>query len=226
MNSRIRIIVLVIICTLFLGCKKDTSVFRVRGCLISADGSDVEMKVVVENESGDCLTGAVVLATDSSNDVTILDYDSDLCCYSATVDGLEENTYTIQVDSVSIGEIITLKIPHTRLLNKPVLVSLTDSKGNSVLSGATLSMDSSFYAAWDSCGENVVYKIAIKSPLETVWSSSSSSTNIEIPPNILKTGIYYFYITAQKIYGDPYFSSSNYYSVSSIQSSGIQFYAE
>ena len=226
MNKNLEITILLLFCSLARGCNKDISVFRVRGSITSSEGKKANVKVIAENEFGDCMTGAVVLVTDSSNTVTVLEYDSDLCCYSSDVAGVENEIYTIHVDSIAAGKIHTLKIPHTRLLEKPALISFSDSKGNSVLSGDKLSLHSSFYAAWNSCGNDIVYNVTIKTPVSTVWSSSSSSTNIEIPSDNFKAGVYYIYITAQKIYGDPYFLSENYYSVSSMQSSGIQFYVE
>ena len=226
MYVKFRIIVFIFFCFLFSACKKDGPLFRVYGSITTINGGNAEIKAIVENEFGNCMTGAVVFVSDSKNSVTIMDYNSNSCCYTAVVDAIEDDIYTITVDSIAIGKNIVITIPHTRLSTKPTILSFSDSNGNTVLSGDSLSKDCASYAAWESCGNDVVYHISIKSPLTTLWSGSSSSTSIDIPPYILKPGIYYLCVTAQKIYGDPYFSSADYYSVSSIDSSNIQFYVE
>ena len=226
MHVKFRIIILIVFCFLFLDCNKDSPLFRVYCSVTTINGGNAEIKAIVENEIGNCMTGAIVFVSDSKNTVTIMDYNANSCCYTAIVDAIEDDIYTITVDSIAIGKKIFIEIPHTRLTAKPTIISFSDSNGNSVLSGDSLSKDCASYVAWESCGNDVVYHISIKSPLTTLWTGSSSSPSIDIPPYILKSGIYYFCVTAQKIYGDPYYSSADYYSVSSIDSSNIQFYVE
>lgn len=119
MHVKYRIIVFIFFCFLFSACKKDSPLFRVYGSITTINGGNAEIKAIVENKFGNCMTGAVVLVSDSKNTVTIMDYNSNSCCYTALVEAIEDDIYTITVDSIAIGKKIVITIPtfYRSLLN-------------------------------------------------------------------------------------------------------------
>ena len=222
------IVFLVAAATLFASCSSEVqSVYRIRASAESKNGGSIVFKVFPENGDGDCMSGASVLAVNSENMVTVLAFDNGTQCYTGTVDGLESDTYTVKVNSVLFDSIQSLKMPHERLVTKPSVISFSDASGNSVLAGSSLSSVETINCTWNALGGGVVYQVAVKTALSTKWTGSTSAATIDIPADTLASGTsYYLYVTAQKMYGDPYFVDKLYYSNSSITSAGISFYVE
>ncbi len=197
---------------------------EVRAVLESEVSNTGDLYVYVEGADGNELTGAVVLVSDSQNRVKKLSFNPDEYCYNSPIPLASDGTYTIRVDSQAADEAVILEVPHTILNVKPVLTSFQDADGNSVLSGQDLASNSEFQTAWNSTGSGVVYQVSIKTALRTIYSVSTEACNIIIPASTIPAGTnYYFDIVAQKIYGDPFFITDNFYSVSVIRSASVAF---
>jgi hypothetical protein len=197
----------------------------VRSSLVSDSGGDITACVYPENtETGNIVTGAVVLITGTNNVVTELSFSNDSQCYTGTIpDARTQDYYTVDVRSALCDEISYI-IPHTRLVDRPAVSLFEDSDGSSVLSGKALSCSLPVQIAWGSYGSGIVYQVVIKSGLKTVVYKSTEEASLLIPSDTFTAGtLYYISIAAQYIRGDPYFKTADYYSVSSIKSAGISF---
>lgn len=212
---------------IILSCSQneDSPQIKLRASLLSSSGGDITAYAFPENsETGNIVTGAVVLIYNSANEVTELSFDNSSQCYKATLsDTLEYDTYTV-VASSSLCNDVAIAMPHKKLSEKPVASVFEDSDGNSVLKGNELDSALPIQISWNRLGDNVVYKVAIQSGLATAYVKSTQAPNITVPAGVLKTGgSYYMSVTAQCIKGDPYFKSEPYYSASSIKSAGVSF---
>lgn len=198
---------------------------QLRASLLSSGGGVISASVYPENcETGNIVTGAVVLVYNSANEVTELPFDNDSQCYTETLsDTLTNDTYTVVVDS-SLCDEMTMTVPHVQLQEKPVVSVFEDSDGNSVLEGTDVDSTLPLQIAWNSLGDDVVYKVTVQSSLSTVFIKSTQTANVVVPASTLEEGgSYYLSITAQYIQGDPYFKTESYYSASSIKSAGVSF---
>jgi hypothetical protein len=201
--------------------------FKIRASAVSDNTGYITFKVYPENSQGNIVSGAVVTVTDASNVIHLLDFSSSNQFYTKTIEGITNSEYTIQVSSNCITNRHTMIIPHTLLTEKPAVSVLNDSDSNSALSGKELQSNQEIQLAWNNLGVDLVYNVSIKSTLKTVFSKSTQVPFIMIPADSLeKNSNYTLYINAQKIYGDPYFINADYYSVSSITSSGLSFFTK
>ncbi len=213
---------------IFTSCQNNIEeTFKVRVAAVSDNTEYITFNVYPENSQGNIVSGAVVTITDESNAVHLLPFSSGNQVYTETIEGTNSSVYTVQVSSNCISQPRIIKILHTVLTEKPALTVFNDSDGNSALAGNELQSNKEIQLAWKSLGENVVYNVSIKSTLKTVFSKSTEIPLVIIPANTLKENSNYtVYITAQKIYGDPVFLKDDFYSASSITSSGISFFTK
>lgn len=213
---------------LFISCSQNKEQnIKARVSFLSSNGSTIFVTVVPENTfSGDVVTGALVLVTDSTNSVTTLDFDYQKQNYSGVLENsLNSDEYKVIIKSQICDDKI-INVNHVKLQIKPSLTIFEDSSGNSVLKGKDLDCDLPIQIAWSSLGTNVVYRVEIQNGMNTVFSKSTQATTMVIPENILEEkSSYYLTITAHQSYGDIYFQKDEYYSSSSIKSSGFSFYA-
>ncbi len=221
--------IFIIVLIILTSCKfdKEEENFKIRVSAISENSSDITFKVYPENAQGNIVSGAVVTVTDSLNIVHLLPFSFSNQVYSETIENTSNSEFTIQVASNCISQRRTIKIPHQTLTQKPSISIFNDSDGNSALSGKELKSNQEIQLAWNNLGENIVYNVSIKSTLKTVFTKSTEVPFIIIPENTLESNKNYtVFIKAQKINGDPFFLKYDYYSVSSITSSGITFFTE
>ena len=166
------------------------------------------------------------MAESQTGIVSILDFDNSIQAYSGTIAGLQQDKYSIIVKSNLLQDSYTLEVPHTRINTKPVLISFTDASGNDVLKGNSLTGSKKIQLIWNGSGDNVNYQVIIKDTVSTKWTASTDNCNITIPENALSNGTYYLMINAQKSYGDLYYETKPYFSVSNISSSSVSFCIE
>lgn len=228
MNKKILLTSLTLIIQLFIfsSCNfLQKEQIRVRACATSKNGSELQFTVYPENSSGNIINGAIIIVRDETNIVTHLTFDNSSQSYIGSVPNNEnsEMKFFVEVDSILSNEIITIEIPHLKLTSKPILTDFSDSEGNSVLSAETLNSDKDILIAWESLGENIVYTVSINTSANTIWTKSTNANSVSIPAKTLNNGIYFLKISAQKIYGDPLFRDTNYYSVSEISGSNFSF---
>jgi hypothetical protein len=181
----------------------------------------------VEGPDGNSVSGALVTVSDETNKATILTYDSNACAYGADMEEPEADmTYTVELVTMLLDSPITREIPYSGLSKKPDVTVFQDASGNSVLNGQGLSGNAHFQIAWASCGTGVVYQLAVKAALKTVYATSTNAETVTIPAGDIPTGIYTLEISAQRIYGDPYFKEADYCSLSSSKSMGLSFHVD
>lgn len=206
--------------------RKNDNSLSVR-CYVKSDiNKGINFSVSLENGEGQIVNGAFIMVSNSEGIASILNFDNSLQAYTGTIDGLVKDLYLINIKSNLLEKDYTVEIPHERLTEKPVILAFSDSDGNDVLKGNTLNKDSKIQLAWSSCGENVNYQIVIKNSSGTKWASSENKNSIIIPESVLSEGVYYLVISAQKSFGDLYFETASYYSVSNISSSTVSFCLE
>jgi hypothetical protein len=176
----------------------------------------------VEGPRGESVSGALVNVSDSSNQITQLAYDYNSGSYSGRI---EENTgtYIFGIRSLLLDEPRRIAVPYTAITRSPSVMVLQDSEGNSALNGEYLNAGLPIQAAWSSSGSGIVYQISVRTPLRTFYAVSTNAETITIPGNAIPQGTFTLGISAQKIYGDPSFETSDYYSLSNSATVGMSF---
>jgi hypothetical protein len=197
---------------------------QVRTWITASGTGAVRCTVYIEGPTGNSVSGALVTVHDETNKVNMLSYDSNSCTYTGDMEEPEADTiYTVEVTTVLLGAPVIQTIPYTGLSKKPDITVFQDALGNSVLSGNGLSGSAPLQIAWMSCGVGVVYQLAVKAALKTVYAVSTNAETVTIRADIIPSGAYTLEISAQKIYGDPYFKKADYCSMSSAKSMGLSF---
>lgn len=219
-------LVAVLFFLIIFSCSANVESLTVRANVKSETGKDVYFKVFLENMAGQSVNGAFVAATSSSGILELLEFENENQCYSGSLNGSENDIYTITIKSNLVKEPYILEVPHTRLTSKPVISIFSDSQGNNVLKGNSLKNGKEIQLAWTDLGENITYQVIVKDALNTKWSSSVKNCNVIIPSMALKSGSYYLVVNAQKSYGDIFYDEEDFYSVSNISSSTISFCVE
>jgi hypothetical protein len=197
----------------------------VRTVIESEESSTADIRVYVEGSDGNALTGSVVLLRDSQNRVKNLEFDPYKYCYTGSAAIPGDGLFFVKVRSLAMEYAREFTVPHVILSEKPVVSTFQDADGSSVLSGQGLSSVKEIMVAWNSAGSgSIVYQVSVKTALHTLYSVSTSANNISIPASTLPAGNnYMFVIVAQKIFGDPFFEISDYYSVSVIRGAMVSF---
>lgn len=205
-------------------CKNNSSAgISVRTSAKSKSNSEIEFCVYPENEYGMIANGAAVCVVDESNITTPLTFSNEAQCFTGYLSSTG-STFTVKVKSNLSDEIITQKVPHTVLTEKPVISTFTDSDGNNLLSADSANASKEIQLSWKSYGDDVVYRILITTNASTVYSKSTKELSLVIPAGTLSPNTtYYAKITAQKIFGDATFMESDYYSVSEYSGSSVMF---
>jgi hypothetical protein len=223
-----RVCILLIFCGLS-SCKHYTLLdtgqkVQVRTTVTASGSGSVQCTVCVEGPNGESVSGALVVLWDETNKAAMLSYDSSTCTYSTAVEEQEgETMYTIEVATILLDAPVVQKIPYAGLSKKPDITVFQDAAGNSVLNGQTLSKNTPLQIAWTSCGNGIVYQLAVKTALKMIYAISSNAETVTIPADIIPAGVYTLEILAQKISGDPNFKKADYCSTSSSKSLGITF---
>jgi hypothetical protein len=201
----------------------------VRASFVKLNGSDTAVKatVFVEGPDGNALSGAVVIVKDGRNTMTQLAYESASCSYNGTLEEITGGTtYVVEVASVLSDGIIKLNIPYSAPEGPPRVTVFQDSDGNSVLRGQNLSANRQVQIGWADVGEGVVYQVAVKTALKTVYAVLTDACTVTVPSGNFQPGAYLLEITAQKIYGDVFFRTAPYYSASFAASPMVSCYVD
>ena len=210
----------IILCIFLFSCGTEDTKPNVRVALRSTGTGSVRAAVFVEGADGNSLSGAVVTIRDSRNAIIQLNYDSVACSYNGLVEELPgETKYNIDVTTILSEEKITLTVPYIRLPVAPEVIVFQDMAGNSVLNGHSIHSNQPVQIGWSGSGEGVVYQVTIRTSLKAVYAVSTNSLNVTVPAGSIPAGSYLLEITAQKIYGDAFFRSTPYYSLSYINAS-------
>lgn len=219
---------LMLICTLLFSCSNNCyqkQDLRIRVSLESLDSDRVEIRVFAENQDGNAITGAFVSLKSSQNQFKRIYFDTNEWCYKTELTVLNNETFTIYVDSVLLTEIMEINVPYSRIETLPTITNITDELGNSIFTGNTLSAEKNIQISWALQEEDVAYCVRIKDSFSSiVYEASTEEKSIIIPANTLKNGKYYYVcVQAQKILGDVQYKDEMYYSVFTNESSQVEF---
>lgn len=219
---------LMLICILFFSCSNNCyqkQDLRIRVSLESLDSDRVEIRVFAENQDGNAITGAFVSLKSSQNQFKRIYFDTNEWCYKTELTVLNNEIFTIYVDSVLLTEIMEINVPYSRIETPPTITNITDELGNSIFTGNTLSAEKNIQISWELQEEDVIYYVRIKDSFSSiVRETSTEEKSIIIPANTLKNGKYYYvYVQAQKILGDIQYKDEMYYSVFTNESSQVEF---
>lgn len=200
---------------LFAGCNDGTENTepQVRASIKFSSTNMVRAAVFVEGPNGNSLTGALVTVKNDRNILTQLPYESSTSSYNGVIEEVIGN-YTVEVKSILSKKVTRLKIPYSLPSGAPNVTVFQDEDGNLALRGQSLSSNRRIQITWFDCGEGVVYQVAIKSALRTVYSVSTEACILSLLPDTLPVGAYLLEIAAQKIEGDVTFTKKPYYSAS------------
>lgn len=200
---------------------------NVRISLVSPYNDMVEAKVYIEGDDGNIINGAVVSIKDSSNTVSILDYNYQQACYYKLIEKPSTDEYTITVNSNLFESPKIYTIPHIFLKDSIDYnsIEMVNQIGQSFQKYDSFITTYPIRITWSSVIENCTYKITIKTPLKTLYESTTNNKTIELPANIIPAGTTYVYlqIQQQKSYGDVLYENANYFSVSVYSTSNITF---
>lgn len=219
---------LMLICTLFFSCSNNCyqkQDLRIRVSLESLDSKRVEIRVFAENQDGNAITGAFVSLKSSQNQFKRIYFDTNEWCYKTELTVLNNEIFTIYVDSVLLTEIMEINVPYSRIETLPTITNIADELGNSIFTGNTLSAEKNIQISWELQEEDVIYYVRIKDSFSSiVRETSTEEKSITIPANTLKNGKYYYVcVQAQKILGDIQYKDEMYYSVFTNESSQVEF---
>ena len=212
---------LLAVCFVFFSCTEEETVsVRVRAALKATGTGSVRASVFVEGPGGNSLSGAVVTVKDGRNQILQLSYDSAACSYNGLTEELPGLTnYTVEVATILSPKNKTLTVPYSKIEEAPEVIVFQDAAGNSALHGQALKSNQPLQIGWSGSKDAAVYEAAIRTALKTIYSVSTNANTVTVPANTIPAGSYLLEISAQKIYGDIYFKSSSFCSVSYINSS-------
>ena len=104
-------LVAVLFFLIIFSCSANVESLSVRANVKSETGKDVYFKVFLENMAGQSVNGAFVAATSSSEILELLENENQ--CYSGSLNGSENDIYTITIKSNLVKEPYILEVPHT-----------------------------------------------------------------------------------------------------------------
>ena len=209
-------------CLILFSCAAPDIKPNVRAALRSTGTGSIRATVFVEGADGNSLSGAVVTIRDKRNAILQLNYDSVACSYNGLMEELPgESSYNVEVTTILSKEKIKLTVPYLRLPSAPEVIVFQDMTGNSVLHGQSINSNQPVQIGWSRSGEGVVYQVTIRTALKAVYAISTNSLNITVPAGSIPTGSYLLEISAQKVYGDAFFRTSSFFSLSYINASLI-----
>lgn len=212
-----------------ISCKNsfDNQNGKIRISLTSPVNEKIEAKVFIEGDDGNIINGAVVSVRNSSNTVTILDYNFQNACYYKLINKNSAENYTFTISSKLFDSPQIITVPHTYLTDSIDVktIEMVNKIGESYQNYDSLNTAYPIQITWASSVEDCTYKITIRTPSKILYESSTNNKTLEIPVNVIPAGTTYVYlqIQQQKSYGDIIFKKDNFYSVSVYQSGSISF---
>ena len=210
-------------------CGNDSNVIlpdNVRIFLASPVNDKVEAKVYIEGIDGNVVNGAVVSVKDSSNIVSILEYNFQQGCYCKFIEKASSGEYTVMVKS-RLYFLKTYIIPHIYLENSIdyKTIEMENQIGQSFKNYDSFDTSYPIRITWDSDIDDCAYKVTIRTPIKILYEITTNNKTIELPANTIPAGSEYVYlqIQQQKHYGDLLYENANYYSVSVFSTRNINF---
>ena len=187
----------------------------------------VEAKVYIEGADGNIVNGALVTVRDSLNTVNILDYNFQQGCYYKLIEKPSKEGYILTVKSHILDSVREYTVPHI-FLNDSIdykSIEMVNKIGQSFQKYDSFNTEYPIRVTWYSSVDNCIYKVTIKTPLKTLYESTTNNKTIEIPANTIPAGTSYVYlqIQEQKSFGDMFYETANYYSVSVYSTGNISF---
>ena len=210
------VVCLVVLTITLVSCQHEVkSEMQVRTIIESFKNGDATLSVYLEGPDGNTVDGAMIVVKDSSNSVFTISFDPQFYCYYATTPVPADGWFHITVHSVLLDSPLVYEILHKQAPTAPIVTEFRDSSGNSALSGQVLSRDSNLQLAWEPLLDGAVYRVTISDSFGVLYSDSTTSSVIILPPIPLDGASWLNYqVIAQLIHGDPFFKTTNYYSVS------------
>jgi len=200
---------------------------QVRITLASPVNDKVEAKVYIEGYDGNVVNGAVVSVKDSSNNITILDYNFQQGCYYNLINKTSDNEYIFTVNSRLFDSPKTYIVPHTFLEDSIDIkkIEMVNEIGESYQNYDSLNTAYPIRITWNSTLEDCTYKVTIRTPVKVLYETSTNNKTVEIPASTIPAGTNYVYlqIQQQKSYGHILFENVPYYSVSVYSTGNISF---
>jgi hypothetical protein len=185
----------------------------VRASVESEKTDTAAIRVFLEGNDGNLVTGALALVKDEQNKSMKLDFDYAGGVYTGEYPLPPDGRLYIEIRSVLLDEPATLSILHKPVTIQPAIQTFQDASGKSALHGQYLQAASNKQIGWHSCGEDIVYQVIIKDAFGVVYSKATEALIIDIPANSIPAGMgYTAQVVAQRINGDPYFITHDYYS--------------
>ncbi|AEE17420.1 hypothetical protein [Treponema brennaborense] len=205
----------------------DADIF-VRIAVESEKKSDAVVRIFAEGADGNMLTGATVLVYDTLKQVSPVKFDTQEWCYKITLPVPSDGIFRISVSSAVSAAAKEYTVPHFQCKGAPVVTLIQDSEGKSVFAGEKPSSAKDIQICWNTDGvAGTVYKVAVKTALEAVYTVSCEQAQVVIPAGtLLPNQTYYAQVQAQRIAGDAFFKNAPYYSVSVYTGSNVGFSLE
>lgn len=225
--KNIKIVLVFIVSALILNSCSYEAGLKIRCSIKSENGTSVTAEIIPENNMGCIANGAVVYVTDCFNQITMASYNNSMGVYKAVELNPLSDFFYVSVISAALSKPYEIQIPHNVISVKPEIVAMTDSLNNNVFSGNELDVNEEIQIGWEKCDGEVVYDVKIQTQFLTVWTGSTSVNYISVPSKNLEEGkSYTVSVCAQRIIGDPLFLNCDYSSVSTFNSSKVNFYTK
>jgi hypothetical protein len=183
-----------------------------------------DIRVYLEGNDGNLVTGALVIVKSEQNTTLKLDFDYTGGVYTGGYPIPPDGKLYIEIRSVLLSEPMKLSVLHRPVPVRPVVQTFQDESGKSALYGQPMQYDLVKQIGWNDCGEGVVYQVIIKDAFGIVYTKSTEALTVDIPAGNIPPGAgYTIQIIAQKIDGDPLFITHNYYSAAVNKGSLVSF---
>lgn len=199
----------------------------VRIFLVSPVNNKVEAKVYIEGDDGNIVNGAVVNVKDSTNSITVLNYNFQQGCYYGLINKPFESEYTFTVKSRLFSSQKVYTIPHIYLEDSidSRNIEMVNKIGESYQNYDSFNTEYPIRITWTSFVDNCTYKVTVRSPVKVLYESTTNNKTLELPANTIPAGTNYVYlqIQQQKSFGDIIFQDFDYYSVSVYSTENISF---
>lgn len=187
----------------------------VRAVLESDASSNLSMRVYVEGDDGNGVTGALVLVETPTSESSLLSWDSSLGCYHDTIPDAESGNYGLTVRAFLDSKRFEITVPHQVMSTRPLLKAISTADGSDALGGASLDRSCDIAVAWSAVAGASAYRLEARRAGIVVYASSSLETDCVIPAGSLRdAGSTAFSVLAQFRSGDPLFEAARYCSSS------------
>lgn len=211
-----KLCVISLVLLIFTACSQYTpSVASLTASIISSYDNPVVIRVFMEGNDGNYITGARVHITNPGGQLESAGFTTNEGCYKGYFEELLSGEYTITVYSPLLPQTETMVIQHTIPEGSPFITQLSDEGGNNALLGNPLNGNSNVSVRWDPVTGGGIYVVSLKRGVNPVWTQSLSECALTIPSlTMADNGSYTLSITSQCITGDPFLIEEPYYSVS------------